>query len=104
MVAKTLTDGLDGLLEQSALGEASFEHSVKGAPSNDRRYTDIRVGHWRARSDVGSARHARGGWGGMHMRVVHGGNARVWVWVRVWDWVQRECVVYWYLNSVTSTP
>jgi hypothetical protein len=61
VVAKTLTDGLDGLLEQSALGEASFEHSAKGAPSNDRRYTVIRVGHWRARSDVGSARHAGGG-------------------------------------------
>jgi hypothetical protein len=74
-----LADGLDGLLEQAALREASFEHSAKGAPSNDRRYTVIRVGHWRSRSDVRvSPARGGGGWGGMHARVVHGGMHRVW--------------------------
>ena len=82
-----LADGLDELLEQTALGEASFEHSAKGAPSDDHRYTVIQVGHRRAQHNMqlrqargapgamrGSARHARArAGGGMHAQVVHGG-------------------------------
>ena len=50
-----LADGLDELLEQTALGEASFEHSAKGAPSDDHRYTVIQVGHRRAQPQHATA-------------------------------------------------